>query len=110
MVSLLVAQSACVKWVGVAVPVPPAPPNVISNQSRVHLTSGQRVEFLTLVVATDSLFGVRNNDSRLRMTVSLDQVQRIEVRQNDATRTLGLLGLLLGGLYYSGAAGVGPNR
>jgi len=110
LVVLLVGQSACVKWVSVAVPVPPAPPNVISNQSRVHLTSGQRVEFLTLVVATDSLFGIRNNDSRLRMTVSLDQVKRIEVRQKDATRTLGLLGLLMGGLYYSGAAGVGPNR
>ena len=107
---LLVGQSACVKWVSVAVPVPPAPPNVISNQSRVHLTSGQRVEFLTLVVATVSLFGIRNNDARLRMTVSLDQVKRIEVRQKDATRTLGLLGLLMGGLYYSGAAGVGPNR
>ena len=83
---------------------------MISNPSRVHLTSGQSVEFLTLVVATDSLFGIRNNESRMRLTVSLDQVRRIEVRQKDAPRTLGLLGLIMGGLYYSGAAGFGPNR
>ena len=83
MVVLLAGQSACVKWVGVAVPVPPAPPNVISNPSRVQVNSGQNVEFLTLVVATDSLFGVRNNDARTRLTVSLDQVKRIEVPEAD---------------------------
>lgn len=110
LVVLLAGQSACVKWVGVAVPTPPAPPNVISNPSRVHVSSGQSVEFLTLVVATDSLFGVRNNDSRTRLTVSLDQVRRIEVRQKDSFRTLGLLALIGGALYWSGALGVGPNR
>jgi hypothetical protein len=110
LVALLLGQSTCVRWTHVPVPTPPAPPNVISNPSRVHLNNGQSVEFLTLVVATDSLFGVRNNESRLRMTVSLDQVKRIEVRQKDAVKTLGLIGLVLGGLYYSGAAGLGPNR
>ena len=110
MVVLLAGQSACVKWVGVAVPVPPAPPNVISNPSRVQVNSGQNVEFLTLVVATDSLFGVRNNDARTRLTVSLDQVKRIEVRQKDSFRTLGLLAVIGGALYFSGALGVGPNR
>jgi hypothetical protein len=110
MMALVIAQSACVKWVGVAVPVPPAPPNIISNPSRVHVSSGQSVEFLTLVVATDSLFGVRNNDARTRLTVSLDQVRRIEVRQKDALRTLGLLAVIGGALYWTGALGVGPNR
>jgi hypothetical protein len=106
----MLGQSACFRWTHIPVPTPPAPPNVISNLSRVQLHTGQSVEFLTLVVATDSLFGVRNNESRLRMTVSLDQVKRIEVRQKDALKTLGVIGLVLGGLYYSGAAGVGPNR
>jgi hypothetical protein len=110
LLALVLGQSACVRWTQVPVPTPPAPPNVISNISRVHLNTGGSVEFLTLVIATDSLFGVRNNDSRLRMTVSLDQVKRIEVRQKDAVRTLGVLGLILGGVYYSGAAGLGPNR
>lgn len=110
LVALMLGHSACVRWTQVPVPTPPAPPNVISNLSRVHLNTGQSVEFLTLVVATDSLFGVRNNESRLRLTVSLDQVKRIEVRQKDAAKTLGVIGIILGGLYYSGAAGVGPNR
>lgn len=110
LIALMLGQSACVRWTAVPVPTPPAPPNVISNVSRVHLNTGGSVEFLTLVVATDSLFGVRNNDSRLRMTVGLEQVKRIEVRQKDALKTLGILGLVVGGLYYSGAMGLGPNR
>ena len=109
-VGLLVSQSACVRWHEVAVPVPPAPPNVVSDLSRVQLNTGQSVEFLTLVVAPDSLFGVRNNESRMRVSVSHDQVKRIQVRKKDPVRTLAVLGLILGGLYYSGAMGLGPNR
>ena len=110
LMAFLVASTGCVRWKQVPVPTPPAPPNVVSNVSRVQLTNGQSVEFLTLVVATDSLFGVRNNESRLRMTVSLDQVRRIEVKEKDAIRTLALIGGILAGLYFSGAAGLGPNR
>ena len=106
----LVALPGCVRWKRVPVPTPPAPPNVISNMSRVLLKTGQSVDFLTLVVATDSIFGVRNNLARTRLTVSFDQVQRIEVREKDALRTFLLLGAIGFGIYYSGAAGVGPNR
>jgi hypothetical protein len=110
LVAFLVGLPGCMRWKQVPVPTPPAPPNVVADRSRVLLTTGQPVEFLTLVVATDSLFGVRNNLARTRMTISFDQVRRIEVRKKDPVRTLALLGGILFGLYYSGAAGVGPNR
>jgi hypothetical protein len=106
---VLVVLPGCVRWKPIAVPTPPAPPNVISNMSRIRLTNGESVEFLTLVVATDSLFGVRNNLPRTRMTVSFDQVQRIEVREKDAVRTLGLIGVIALGIFYSGMAGIQPR-
>lgn len=106
----LVAMQGCMRWKLVPIPTPPAPPNVVSNLSRVRLNSGQPVEFVTLVVATDSIFGVRNNDARTRLTISFDQVRRVEVREKDAPKTLALLGAILFGLWYSGAAGLGPNR
>jgi hypothetical protein len=68
------------------------------------------VDFLTLVVATDSIFGVRNNLARTRLTVSFDQVRRIEVRERDTFKTLVVLGAVVGAIYYSGAMGLGPNR
>jgi hypothetical protein len=108
--TLLVSMPACMRWKQVPVPTPPAPPNVVSNLSRVRLSNGQRVDFLTLVVATDSIFGVRNNLGRTRMTISFDQVQRIEVREKDTFKTLAILAIIGGAIYYSGAAGVGPNR
>jgi hypothetical protein len=77
--------------------------------SRIRLTNGQSVDFLTLVVATDSLFGVRNNLARTRMTVSFDQVQRIEVRQKDPVRTLGVIAVVALGIFYSGIAGISPR-
>ena len=107
---LLAVMPGCVRWKQVPVPVPPAPPNVVSNMTRVRLANGQTASFLTLVVATDSIFGVRNNLARTRMTISLDQVRRIEVREKDPFKTLALMGLIAGGIYYSGAAGLGPNR
>lgn len=110
MLVLLLGMPGCVRWKPVPVPAPPAPPNVISNLSRVRLTSGPSVDFLTLVVAPDSLFGVRNNLARTRMTISFDQVQRIEVREKDPVRTMALIGGVIGLIYYSGAAGLGPNR
>ena len=106
----LVGLPGCMRWKEVPAPKPLTPPNVIANRSRVRLTTGQSVEFLTLVVAPDSLFGVRNNLARTRLTVSLDQVRRIEVRHKDPVRTLAVFGVILFGLYYSGAAGLGPNR
>ena len=106
----LVGLPGCMRWKEVPAPKPLTPPNVIANRSRVRLTTGQSVEFLTLVVAPDSLFGVRNNLARTRLTVSLDQVRRIEVRHKDPVRTLAGFGVILFGLYYSGAAGLGPNR
>jgi hypothetical protein len=99
----------CVRWKQVPVPTPPAPPNVVSNMSRIRLTNGQSVEFLTLVVATDSLFGIRNNLARTRMSISFDQVQRIEVRQKDPVRTLGIIALVAAGIFYSGMAGIEPR-
>jgi hypothetical protein len=108
--AMLIGMPGCMRWRHVPVPTPPAPPNVISNLSRVRLKTGQSVDFLTLVVATDSLFGVRNNLGRTRLSISFDQVQRIEVREKDATRTLALLAIIGGAIYWSGAAGVGPNR
>jgi hypothetical protein len=83
---------------------------VVTDLSRVRLTTGQSVDFLTLVVAPDSLFGVRNNLARSRMTISFDQVRRIEVRQKDPAKTLAIFGIIIGTLYFTGAAGVGPNR
>lgn len=106
---VLMCLPGCVRWKQVPVPTPPAPPNVVSNMSRIRLTSGQSVEFLTLVVATDSLFGIRNNLGRTRMSISFDQVQRIEVRQKDPVRTLGLLALIAAGIFYSGIAGIEPR-
>ena len=107
--ALLTATQGCTRWKHVPTPVPPAPPNVVSDRSRVRLTNGQSVEFLTLVVATDSIFGVRNNLARTRLTISHDQVRRIEVRQKDAIKTLTVIALVLGGASYSGALGLGPN-
>jgi hypothetical protein len=106
---VLMCLPGCVRWKQVPVPTPPAPPNVVSNVSRIRLTNGQSVEFLTLVVATDSLFGIRNNLARTRMSISFDQVQRIEVRQKDPVRTLGLLALVAAGIFYSGIAGIEPR-
>jgi hypothetical protein len=83
---------------------------VVADLSRVRLANGQTVDFLTLVVATDSVFGVRNNLARTRMTISFDQVRRIEVRQKDPVRTFAVLAGIMGALYYSGAMGLGPNR
>jgi hypothetical protein len=108
--ALLIGMPGCLRWKHVPVPTPPAPPNVISNLSRVRLKNGQSVDFLTLVVATDSLFGVRNNLARTRMSISFDQVNRIEVREKDALKTLIVFALVMGALYWSGAAGLGPNR
>ena len=108
--ALVLGLPGCTRWKLVPVPTPPAPPNVVSDQSRVRLNSGQAVGFLTLVVASDSIFGVRNNDARTRLTISHDQVRRIEVRQKDPLKTLGLLGGVVFGLWYSGAMGLGPNR
>lgn len=110
MLALLVGTPGCVRWKQVPVPTPPAPPNIISNMSRVRLKSGPTVDFLTLVVATDSIFGVRNNLARTRLTVSFDQVNRIEVREKDPIRTFALLAGVGFGLWYSGALGLGPNR
>ena len=108
--ALLAATQGCTRWKHVPVPVPPAPPNVVSDLSRVRLTNGQSVGFLTLVVATDSVFGVRNNLARTRLTISHDQVRRIEVRQKDAFKTLAVIAIVVAGAYYSGALGLGPNR
>jgi hypothetical protein len=108
--ALLIGLPGCVRWKQVPVPAPPAPPNVVTDLSRVRLTTGQSVDFLTLVVAPDSLFGVRNNLARSRMTISFDQVRRIEVRQKDPAKTLAIFGIIIGTLYFTGAAGVGPNR
>ncbi|HEX6314826.1 MAG TPA: hypothetical protein VFZ73_08205 [Gemmatimonadaceae bacterium] len=106
---VLMCLPGCVRWKQVPVPTPPAPPNVVSNMSRIRLTNGQSVEFLTLVVATDSLFGIRNNLARTRMSISFDQVQRIEVRQKDPLRTLAVIGLIAAGIFFSGAAGIEPR-
>lgn len=106
---VLMCLPGCVRWKQVPVPTPPAPPNVVSNMSRIRLTNGQSVEFLTLVVATDSLFGIRNNLARTRMSISFDQVQRIEVRQKDPLRTLAVIALIAGGIFFSGAAGIEPR-
>ena len=81
LMACLAGAPACTRWKHVPLPTPPAPPNVVSDLSRVRLNTGQSVEFLTLVVATDSLFGVRNNEARTRLTVSFDQVSRVEVRE-----------------------------
>ena len=109
LVAFLVGLPGCMRWKEVPPPKPLAPPNVVANLSRVRLTTGQSVEFLTLVVAPDSLFGVRNNLARTRLTVSLDQVRRIEVRQKDPVRTMAVIAAVMAGIFYSGAAGFGPR-
>ena len=109
-VALLAGSQGCMRWKQVPLPTPPAPPNVVSDLSRVRLTNGQKVDFLTLVVATDSIFGVRNNLARTRLTISHDQVRRIEVRQKDPLKTLAVIAVIMGGVYFSGAMGLGPNR
>lgn len=108
LMGLLAGAPGCVRWKQVPLPTPPAPPSVVPNMSRLRLNNGQSVEFLTLVVATDSIFGVRNNLARTRMTVSFDQVNRIEVRQKDPVRTFAVLAAVLAGIYFSGAAGIEP--
>ena len=110
LLAMLIGMPGCIRWKRIPVPEPAAPPNVVSNVSRVRLKSGQSVGFLTLVVAPDSLFGVRNNLARNRVAISWDQVQRVEVREKDIVKTLGVFAIILGGLYWSGAAGLGPNR
>ena len=109
LIAFLVGSPGCVRWRQVPVPVSPAPPSVVPSVSRIRLNTGQSVEFLTLVVATDSIFGIRNNLARTRMTVSFDQVNRIEVRQKDPVRTLALLAAIMAGLFFSGATGLEPR-
>lgn len=101
----VVALPGCVTWHQIPIPEGPAEPRVVANLTRVRLNSGQSPEFLTLVVATDSLVGIRNNEGRTRMAVSLEQVLRIEERKKNAVRTFGLLGALAFGILYTGAAG-----
>lgn len=108
--ALLAGMPGCVRWKQVPPLEPQQPPNVVSNLSRVRLSNGQRVDFLTLVVDKDSIFGVRNNLARTRMTISFDQVQRIEVREKDTFRTVALLTAIGAAVYFSGAMGLGPNR
>jgi hypothetical protein len=107
--SLVVGNTSCVVWREVPLPQPPAPPNVVTDVSRVRLQNGQSAEFLTLVVATDSLFGIRNNLARTRMSVSFEQVRRVEVRKKDPIRTLGVLALVAVGAAYSGITGFKPK-
>lgn len=108
--AMLIGTPGCMRWRHVPLPTPEEPPNVVSNLTRVRLKTGQSVNFLTLVVDRDSIFGIRNNLARTRMSISFDQVNRIEVREKDAFKTLGLLAVVAGAIYWSGAAGVGPNR
>jgi hypothetical protein len=108
LMAILVGLPGCVRWKQVPVPTPPAPASLVPSLSRIRLNSGQSVEFLTLVVATDSIFGIRNNMARTRMTVSFDQVNRIEVRQKDPVRTLAVIAVVMVGLYFSGATGFEP--
>lgn len=107
--ALLVLSTGCITWREIPVPTPPAPPNVLTDVSRVRLNNGESPEFLTLVVATDSLFGVRNNLARTRMSVSFDQVRRIEVRKKDGPKTFGLLTLIAIGAFYTGVTGIKPR-
>ena len=109
-IAMLIGMPGCVRWRQVPRLTPEEPPNVVSNLSRVRLTTGQSVNFLTLVVDRDSVFGVRNNLARTRLSISFDQVQRIEVREKDTMKTLALFGVIVAGIYWSGAAGLGPNR
>ena len=109
LMTVLAGMPGCMRWKPVTVPTPPAPPSVVPSLSRIRLNTGQSVEFLTLVVATDSIFGIRNNLARTRMTVSFDQVNRIEVRQKDPVRTLALLAAVMAGLFFSGATGFEPR-
>ena len=109
-IAMLIGMPGCVRWRQVPRIAPEEPPNVVSNLSRVRLKTGQSVNFLTLVVDRDSLFGVRNNLARTRMSISFDQVNRVEVREKDALKTFALLAVIGGAVYWSGAAGVGPNR
>jgi hypothetical protein len=104
-VLLLAFGAGCVTWREIPVPEPPAPPNVVTDLSRVRLRNGQSAEFLTMVVATDSIFGVRNNLGRNRVSVSFDQVERIEVRKKDAVRTLGLFAVIGLVSAYTGITG-----
>lgn len=101
----VVALPGCVMWHQVPIPEPPAEPRIVANLTRVRLNSGQSPEFLTLVVATDSLVGIRNNEGRTRMSISLEQVTRIEERKKDAFRTVSLLAVLTFGVLFTGAAG-----
>ena len=106
---MAVTLPGCVTWREIPVPTPPAPPNIVTDLSRVRLNTGQDAEFLTLVVATDSLFGIRNNLARTRMSVSFEQVRRIEVRKKDPLRTLGVITLVLVVATYSGITGFKPK-
>lgn len=108
-VGLAAILSGCVTWRQIPVPTPPAPPNVVTDVSRVRLRNGQSAEFLTLVVATDSLFGIRNNLARTRMAVSYDQVRRIEVRKKDPIRTLGVITLVVVAAAWTGVTGFTPR-
>ena len=107
--ALVVLSTGCITWREIPVPTPPAPPNVLTDVSRVRLTNGESPEFLTLVVATDSLFGVRNNLARTRMSIGFEQVRRIEVRKKDGPKTLGLLTVLAVGAFYTGLTGFKPK-
>jgi len=107
--ALVALLTGCVTWREIPIPTPPAPPNVLTDVSRVRLTTGEAPEFLTLVVATDSLFGVRKNLARTRMSIALEQVRRIEVRKKDGPKTLGLLTLIAVGAFYTGVTGARPR-
>ncbi len=106
---LLLALPGCLSWKQVHIPAPPAPPMVISRLSKVTLTTRASVEFVTLVVAPDSVFGIRSNFSRTRMTISRDQIARVEERRKDAPRTLALIAVMVAAGFWSGITGFSPK-
>ena len=86
-------------------PRAPAPVSRLRYPVRVEMRGGTVRELVNVVIATDSLFGNTNDETRLRVSVPLAQVASLEELRDDPRRTIGLIVLLAVLGATSGTAG-----
>jgi hypothetical protein len=92
---LLLASGACTTWVRTQVPAPPAPPRTLRGAARITLVDRSTVTLVHVVIATDSLFGVSNDEAAIHHAFPLTGITRIEEQRKAGLLTLLLLGGIL---------------
>lgn len=98
----LLALSACRSYQPAELPRPDARPQALGDQARITTADGRTHELVMPVVMRDSIVGEALADRSRRVALALADVQRVEVHQYDAektirftTTTLGLAGVVM---------------